>query len=340
MTQRARLVKAGAGVAASIAPRAFVRDRLCVNVSSDHSSDELRDVLPEHFLAATLRRDNVPVAITFGSARPNRKPVLQAIGSGGMPIAYMKVAWNALTADLVRNERRALDEWTEAPPSLFRVPELLQHDRWNEHEVAVTRAFPHALWRTGPLDDRPGPSVLRHIAERDGATRQPLGSAALWKDIRDHVGGTTHTAVDDDALALTARFEADFGGLEALTGTWHGDWAPWNMATTRDGLTIWDWERSRAGVPVGLDLAHFEYQLGVHRIGLGPTEAARRACELTDLPLRDLGIAAGTWRPLVCLYLFELFRRYADGATEGVAGATMEMSRAILTAIRRTAWVA
>ncbi len=335
MTQRARISKAGAGLAARFAARVLVRDRIHVHVSAMRSREELAGLLPESGLAAILGRREVPVAITFGSPRPNRKPVLQAIERGGEPIAYMKVAWNELTTDLVRNEAAVLRRWAEAPPQRFRVPSLVHDGLWLEHEIVVTQAFRHHLWRSGPLDRLPPVEVLQEVSCPGGVATRPLSSLGSWTDIQDQLAAP-YDRPGEEAVALAGRFEAEHGDTEIVAGAWHGDWAPWNMSRTRTGLIVWDWERARSGVPVGLDLAHFAYQLGVHRSGLGPVDAARGACR-ADLPLAHLGVVAGSWRAIVCLYLFELYRRYADGAREGVAEADAGTRRQILAAIERTA---
>jgi hypothetical protein len=340
MTQRARIVKASAGVLAGLAPSSIVRDRIHVHVSKARTRQELGELLPELQLAEILGRDEVSVAVTFGSPRPNRKPVLLAMDRGGAPLAYMKVAWNALTADLVRNEGRALREWTDPPPSGFRVPRLIHEGRWRDRPVAVTRAFRHTLWRRGPLDERPGAEVVREVAERDGVGPRALSEVGLWGEVRARLDAAPSGELDVEAAELAARFEASAGDLEVSEGAWHGDWAPWNMSRSGTELVIWDWERARAGVPVGLDLVHFAFQLGLHRLGLDPVDAARRACALTDLPLRELGIVPDVWRALVCLYLFELYRRYSDGMSEGVAESASDLPRGVLSAIRRTAWPA
>ena len=44
-------------------------------------------------------------------------------------------------------------------------------------------------------------------------------------------------------------------------GSWHGDWMPWNLLRSGTDLWVWDWERSASGVPVGLDAAHFRFDI-------------------------------------------------------------------------------
>jgi hypothetical protein len=331
MTRRARMTKSAAGVAAALAGRVAIRDRIHLHVVVGRSLDDLADVLPEAMLAAALGRDEVAVAITFGSPRPNRKPVLEAMERDGTPLGYMKVAWNDLTERLVANEADVLRRWAEAPPATFRVPRLALDGRWRERRIAVTHAFRHSIARHAPLDALPEPNVLHEVASRGGVGTRSVSSLELWHAIRESL---SRSGSDGDGMvALATRFDETFGDLELAAGAWHGDLAPWNMSRTRRGLTIWDWERSRSGVPVGLDLVHFTIQLGIHRSRLDVAAAARRAAADVGRPRSAMGVAEEAWRAIVPLYLFELYRRYLDGMRQDVLGAEAQMLRAIAAAI-------
>ena len=68
-------------------------------------------------------------------------------------------------------------------------------------------------------------------------------------------------------------------------GAWHGDWTPWNMASTAGGLLVWDWERFATGVPVGFDALHYWLQIERRRPPPRPADgsadepdALRRSC--------------------------------------------------------------
>jgi hypothetical protein len=67
-------------------------------------------------------------------------------------------------------------------------------------------------------------------------------------------------------------------------GAWHGDLTPWNMATLRDTICVWDWERFSRGVPLGFDAVHYAFQGAVVRHKRDPRAAiadcVRRAPEL------------------------------------------------------------
>lgn len=72
--------------------------------------------------------------------------------------------------------------------------------------------------------------------------------------------------VIDLAVGLARRGE-DLGPIV------HGDLAPWNVLSTRNGFVLVDWERSRLGTDPLYDLAHFVTQQGSVVGRFGPREA-------------------------------------------------------------------
>lgn len=338
MTQRARLTKALAGVALAVGGRRLlVGDRLFVAVAETLSDVELGSLLPERHLAEVLGCPGIAAAVTFGSLRPNRKPVLQAIAPDGSVPAYAKVAWNELTLLLVRNEATSLRRLARTPPRTFAVPRLIHHGPWGAREMTVISAFEHHVRRRGPLSAAPPAAVIREIAELSGVARMPIAEAPMWRDLQERILSSGAGARDRSA-ELAARFERDFGGLEVDVGTWHGDCAPWNMSRAGQRLAIWDWERSRDGAPVGLDVAHFAHQVTLGRVGHDHVEAARRGGELVEPLLRELDIDAARWRATQAFYLFELFLRYEDATAQGVLTVEDPARESILSAIEWTGW--
>jgi hypothetical protein len=289
-----------------------------VDVAEGATPQDLEAMLPERFLASVLGRGPITVAVTFGSVRPNRKPVLQIVGSDGTVVGYAKVAWNELTTDLVRNEADALQGFALTPPRAFVVPALIHQGRWGDREVTVTSAFPQRAWRKGPRLAAPPAEVLREVAERHGTMSMRLMDAPLWQDIRRRAQRTTADAAGASVLELADLFERLAGDVEVAVGAWHGDLAPWNMAWSGDRPAVWDWERARNGVPIGLDVAHFAFQLSLRRTDRRPVEAAARSTELALPLLQRLGQSPIRWEVLLATYLFELFLRYDDAAREGV----------------------
>jgi hypothetical protein len=103
----------------------------------------------------------------------------------------------------------------------------------------------------------------------------------------------------------------DRGGQQTLTlGAWHGDWSPWNMASTGNGLLVWDWERFATGVPLGFDALHHQLQAEVIGTRSDPQAAALRCREHAPRNLAPFGLAPAQARLTAVLYLTELATRY------------------------------
>jgi hypothetical protein len=111
-----------------------------------------------------------------------------------------------------------------------------------------------------------------------------------------------------------------FGDTDVTVGSWHGDWAPWNMNRVGGRLGVYDWERARRGVPVGLDAIHHAFQVALRANGRRVAQAGARAEADAAAPLAVLGVPPSAWPPLFGAYLIELLLRYEDAIGQGVVG--------------------
>jgi hypothetical protein len=94
-------------------------------------------------------------------------------------------------------------------------------------------------------------------------------------------------------------------------GTWHGDWAPWNMEWVDGHLFVWDWERCHDGVPFGLDVVHFWFQTALRRSNAADSLA--HSLRSTGSCLERVGVDRGLTHVLHRIYLVELLLRLAEG---------------------------
>jgi hypothetical protein len=109
-------------------------------------------------------------------------------------------------------------------------------------------------------------------------------------------------------------------------GAWHGDWSPWNMASTASGLLVWDWERFASGVPLGFDALHYWLQSEVGPQHRDPLAAATDCFEHAAALLAPFGIDPARARLTAALYVADVASRYlvdrqaAAGAPLGAPG--------------------
>jgi len=250
----------------------------------------------------------VALGVLLGPPRANAKPVLRIFDRAGHTIAYGKVGHNPLSAALVRSETDALLEIGRCPFGAFDVPTVVHAGDWRGLEVLLLTAL-NGKQRGAPSWELPL-AAMYELAERERTEPMPVRASEYLADLRARVGGLTGNQGLTVMLDRVARHTAD---VELAFGRWHGDWAPWNMASTPGRVQLWDWERSRAGVPLGFDIVHFalQEQLVAH------ADAATTAAAL----LRVGGVALGRWyaqsqqrEATVLLYLTEIVARYVADA--------------------------
>jgi hypothetical protein len=322
MSQIARLRKAAVGTALRTpAARFAARDTLSVALAGSIGGDEAAGLVLSEHLRGVLGTSPITMSVSLGPVRPNMKPVLQLLTPGGRAVGYAKVAWNSLTSRLVTHEASILRVWGEGPPSTFDVPALLGTGSWAGREILVTSPVPHRLVRSGPLNGDIPVATLREIAERGGRSRSALAAHPYWPSLRARVENATGEARRAEVEGILDGLEERHGADDIEFGAWHGDLAPGNTSIVGGRLHLWDWERSEAGVPLGLDPIHFHYQLVSFAGGRRVREAARTGLERADAALVALGVPRDRHRLLSSLYLLERFVRYEEGRSEGTLGA-------------------
>jgi hypothetical protein len=341
MTQRARLAKAavGLGLRSGALPWLLRRRGQVVHAGVPVGAAAAGEGTPlgDH-LAGALGRGDLHAAVALGPVRPNRKPVVQLLTPDGHPVAYVKVGWNDLTRRLVRNEAAMLERLAERRPRTFTAPRLLHRGRWHGLDVTVSSALPHRLWRRGRRYATPPPAVTREIAALGGVGTAALGDSPWWEGLRRRLEPVQAAAGGPAAAALGATVEglqAGRAGTRLAFATWHGDWGPWNLRATGDGLLVWDWERSGDGVPLGFDLLHFGFQTALQGLGRPPAAAAAAALRRTAPLLARLGQRPEAGELLLTLYLLERLCRTAEAEASAVTGRPDDVGAALLELLGR-----
>jgi hypothetical protein len=270
----------------------------------------------EAYLRSVLGYE-VLISTHLGAARANRKPVLQLLTPRGETVGFAKISVNPLTRDLIRAERAALDTLAAESLRALSVPRVLHHGQWQGREVLIMNALP--VWRRRKAL-RPGQltAAMTELTAVGGRSRGPLAGCGYLDRLRSRLAdappGPDRATLGDALDALTAA------GPELSFGAWHGDWTGWNMASTADGLLVWDWERFAPGVPVGFDPLHYRLQSDVVGRRRPPAEAAVACVRDAAAGLRPFGVPGDEARLVAVLYLAELSARYlADRQAEAGA---------------------
>jgi hypothetical protein len=262
----------------------------------------------ESYLKAAFSPD-IRVSVRLGPARANRKPVLQLHTTSGEPVGFVKIGFNTLTRDLVRAEAASLAWLARTGLDGISVPKVLHHDQWHGMDVLVLSSLP--VWQRRRVLTTAQLSAAMGMVARVGRLQQGArASDAYLHQLRERLGAADPGAERTALLAALDTLEAT-GGCAGMTfGAWHGDWSPWNMASTTSGLLVWDWERFATGVPVGFDALHYWLQSEVGPHHRDPLAAAADVLEHAAPLLAPFGIGAVQARLTAALYLTDVATRY------------------------------
>jgi hypothetical protein len=267
------------------------------------------------YLSAALDRDIV-VSLLIGPARANRKPILEALAPDGAVIGFVKVGVDPLTCGLVRAEAAALAFLDGASLTKVAVPRLLWHGQWHDHEILVQQAFPRGQ-RARDLAELTG--AMAELAGVRGVTVMSATASPYWQNLQLRLHGLGQRDAAAALLRALGRAEAEAGAAVLRFGSWHGDWAPWNMTISQGRPLVWDWERFETGVPVGYDAVHYALQQAV-RGGMAAEPATELILASAPDILAPLGLDPAAARLVALLYLIEIGTRYLhDGQAEAGA---------------------
>jgi hypothetical protein len=309
-----------AGMATGL-PLRILPGRVHLTVSVNGGGGPDRETLADH-LREVLGIDELSVAVILGhSRRPNRKPVLRLVSPSGETIAFAKVGWNQLSRQLIRNEAQVLRVLgsDQGRPKSFDVPHTLHAGTWRGLELLVVSAAPRDHWlHDGPPIDLPE-TATQEVAELGIGVKASLGESPYWRRTVERINRTEPSTQTGRELRLAAdRIERDDGGSELFFGRSHGDWTPWNMCLADDRLFVWDWERSEDDVPMGLDAAHFDFEVRAKIKGDAPDRAVRGSLLKAKRSLERMGID-GSLAPLLArLHLVEMSLRFQEGQATGL----------------------
>jgi hypothetical protein len=293
-------------------PQRLGRSRLAVSVAPEVSDSELPDLVLRHHLASVLGAGQIELAVRVGATRPNGKPVVQVSERSGRVLAYAKVGWNELTRPLVAAEAEALRSFAARgdAPRTFRVARLLHAEEWQGNALTVVEP----LVGGAPVTAADPPRDATHELALAGAvTRVPLAESEWWAGTLARID-----AADADLGAAADAVAAEAGAAPLAFGRGHGDWTPWNMRRLDGRLVVWDWERSRDGVPVGLDALHYGLLVALNARRLPPPRAVAETLERAPGWLRALDQDPDAARVMLCLELLEMSLRYAEARRAGV----------------------
>ncbi|MDP3890363.1 hypothetical protein [Nocardioides sp.] len=236
-------------------------------------ADRIRIAGGDPSLADHLGRllgEPVTFSLGIGTARVNRKPVLQVFDQRGRTLAFAKIGDSPVSRADIAEEVTALRQLTDVSWRRLQIPRVLHYGDWGDHSVLLLSALPTRPQLPGRRAGRPPVDAMRELSETFAGPTMPLRELpwlAHHRQIADRLAdpetGRRFRTCLDQTVALV-------GDHTITTGAWHGDWTPWNMARGAGLIRLWDFERFETGVPTGLDHAHYTVNATTRSHGTSP----------------------------------------------------------------------
>jgi hypothetical protein len=299
--------------------RAAFPDRISVEERASSLRSHLGDVFGE----------TVDLSLGLGTARTNRKPVLQVFDTRGRSLAFVKIGATPVTETLVLAEVASLERLGAAElPGVLEVPRLLHSGRFEGAALLAMTAL-DTSFRQRPSRQYAVPveeMALFHGAFGEGT--RPLVEMPLWAQLVAAQAALQPSEARErlgEALGLLGAAAVDH---PLAMGAWHGDWTPWNMSRRRHRLQLWDWERFETGVPLGMDRCHYAVNAVCRRDG-ADVASVMRGLDLAGVP-NDRSTEAHV---VGAAYLATITTRYLPGSEfelgEAIAGRSLVMLDAL-----------
>jgi hypothetical protein len=196
--------------------------------------DPMQPSIVEHLSGVLGRPVVLSTAIT--GRRPNRKPVLQLLDARGHTVAWAKIGLDVLTGALVDHEAGVLASLAAADVALRR-PDVVDFATWRDQPLLVLSPPP----TTGA--HRVGANALTTAMRSLAAVPMSARNAGYLETLQAQIYALLDRVPPPDAAALAALrdiladLRPDLAHVALPTGTWHGDWTPWNCAQ-RDGHVL------------------------------------------------------------------------------------------------------
>jgi hypothetical protein len=179
-------------------------------------------------------------ALYLGTTLGNRKTVVLPLPDHD-PNTIAKIGATGGAADAIRNEvlvLQELDQWRLAS-SIPRVQALVSSD----DSLAV---FEEYRERLRAPKGRLRTDVARFLARLSTLNRDTRPLASLLGEKRNLGASTVSDQADSACAPLLERIESlAKTNVEFYVHQNHGDFTPWNVFWTRQGLFVFDWEESR-----------------------------------------------------------------------------------------------
>ncbi|MGV3637097.1 MAG: hypothetical protein ACO1NQ_05565 [Flavobacteriales bacterium] len=199
-------------------------------------------------------------AIFLGTPGAQRKFSV-VLETAGKVTAFVKIARDERTAELLRNERRALETLSGRSDERMVVPTVYATN--DERVLACSNVASEGMFRSTAFTDAHTEAMLAIIGT--STTTNAERTEELLDQLRARVGRVIGVTGSRGRLLthLNNAIAAERQAGPMTMATAHGDLTPWNIHCASDRLAIYDWEMHRPLAPALFDLVHFHLQQGI-----------------------------------------------------------------------------
>ncbi|TGS17845.1 hypothetical protein EN852_004190 [Mesorhizobium sp. M2E.F.Ca.ET.209.01.1.1] len=273
---------------------------------------------PVHgFLADVLGTGDFVMSLRLAPGRPNSKPVIQAVSPRGQVLAYAKFGWDELTRRLVRHEAQFLRKLAPlCRESAVAIPTVLGSGPWRGLEALIVHQLPGR--GRSPIVHTMLPAAAA-IASLAPSPPKALAETRFWQEIRTLASQSSPLLSASVAAAVEHGWktvEARWGGIVFPLGVSHGDWIPPNIQVLGGGrFNVWDWERGKIGVPLGLDIMQFVMFIEMRRLTKLPLMP--RIIHVGRAALQSTGFNPDNAQPLAAISLLRSLLWFVESRFAG-----------------------
>ncbi len=210
----------------------------------------------------------VDFAIFCGTIGPNRKIILVMKKSDGR-FLYAKIAAGKRSPKLIDSEAAALTRLSHLCICGVKIPKVVEHKHGQYLVLEELQGYKSTVLT---FKVRQHVETLLSIYRASGIVTESWSALKSINWLRNKLDCLLNNSNNH---SFTARF-SHFGQVLTWAGErlevfsmkddlvsisiMHGDYTPWNLKVKGSSLGILDWEMSHSGMPLFLDLIHFNVQ--------------------------------------------------------------------------------
>lgn len=269
----------------------------------------------------------IQVGVRLGRMRAHRSLVVQAFTPDGATAAFAKLGTTPDSSVALAREAANLRRVQELAPYGVRAPVVIHEGDWQGHPLLLLSPLAVLGRRRRRLADGAPVEAMNSLARAAGVPPASTSSEIFMDRLAQDLAGILERLPHATLLNAWHKLRSSGQIASMRYSCWHGDWAPWNMASDGEEVLLWDWEHFEEGVPAGFDALHYHAQRLRYQ-GRNDLAAAERTWSLgAPEVLQRAEVPTKLARATVVAYLLRINSRFL-----------LEAQREMTTVRARVGW--